>query len=563
MAAVAPAADQASELLQKLSLDSPPKTHDAVEASAPLPAQQGSSNHESSNRSPTPLPSEFVDPNMFYVASGYASPAYFYGGYDGSLDVWDLCQGYADTAYGTYAFSGSSIPAMAYDGQLYEAQQDQYPVPFFQPNAPTSATQTPRPPTSQGEVSIPVADQPPVPVDRAKTNTDGICNGDVKETDGRGTLRSGHQNPSLALNASYGMGGLLGGLHSTGYQDPRFGPGPDGSRPSYSNEQHRPATTCSLSSAATCNSKTSSGVHAPVPASGLGLVAPAPASRMHPANLSYGGNGLRNGFGYGFNGYGRRVGGRGGLTVDSKHRPRGRGNGSFASGGESQRGINELNRGPRACEYAKFFVIKSYSEDDIHKSIKYNVWASTAYGNKKLDAGYREAQGIAGGCPVFLFFSVSTRVVNASGQFVGVAEMVGPVDFNKTVEYWQQDKWIGCFPVEWRIVKDVPNSILKHITLENNDNKPVTNSQDTSVFFHLCGAGDAGDARTGPPNAQDFQGTHKHHVWWSGTTSRARVRGAEGGTDVSPTLQSVSVSADGPGVDKVGNGVASGVAIVS
>ena len=57
--------------------------------------------------------------------------------------------------------------------------------------------------------------------------------------------------------------------------------------------------------------------------------------------------------------------------------------------------------------------------------------------------------------------------------------MVGPVNFNKTLDYWQQDKWVGGFPVKWHIVKDVPNSILKHITLENNDNKPVTNSRDT------------------------------------------------------------------------------------
>lgn len=110
----------------------------------------------------------------------------------------------------------------------------------------------------------------------------------------------------------------------------------------------------------------------------------------------------------------------------------------------------------------------------MHKSIKYNVWASTPNGNKKLDAAYQEAQQNSGGCPVFLFFSVNT-----SGQFVGVAEMVGPVDFNKNVDYWQQDKWIGCFPVKWHIVKDVPNSLLKHITLENNENKPVTNSRDT------------------------------------------------------------------------------------
>ena len=69
--------------------------------------------------------------------------------------------------------------------------------------------------------------------------------------------------------------------------------------------------------------------------------------------------------------------------------------------------------------------------------------------------------------------------VNGSGQFCGVAEMIGPVDFDRSVDYWQQDKWSGQFPVKWHIVKDVPNNLLRHITLENNDNKPVTNSRDT------------------------------------------------------------------------------------
>ncbi|KAI3964498.1 hypothetical protein MKW92_005008 [Papaver armeniacum] len=127
---------------------------------------------------------------------------------------------------------------------------------------------------------------------------------------------------------------------------------------------------------------------------------------------------------------------------------------------------------------ALFFVIKSYSEDDIHKSIKYNVWASTPNGNKRLDSAYQDAQERMGAkksnCPVFLFFSV-----NASGQFCGVAEMVGPVDFNKNMDFWQQDKWNGFFPVKWHIIKDVPNPHFRHIILENNDNKPVTNSRDT------------------------------------------------------------------------------------
>ena len=69
--------------------------------------------------------------------------------------------------------------------------------------------------------------------------------------------------------------------------------------------------------------------------------------------------------------------------------------------------------------------------------------------------------------------------VNTSGQFVGLAEMVGRVDFNKTVEYWQQDKWISCFPIKWHIVKDIPSSLLKDIIPEYNENKPVTNSRDT------------------------------------------------------------------------------------
>ncbi|EXB29044.1 hypothetical protein L484_018461 [Morus notabilis] len=127
---------------------------------------------------------------------------------------------------------------------------------------------------------------------------------------------------------------------------------------------------------------------------------------------------------------------------------------------------------------AKFYVIKSYSEDDVHKSIKYDVWASTPNGNKKLDSSFHDAEAksseMGKNCPIFLFFSV-----NGSGQFVGIAEMIGQVDFNKDMDFWQVDKWSGFFPVRWHIVKDVPNTQLRHIILENNDNKPVTFTRDT------------------------------------------------------------------------------------
>ncbi|XP_055941569.1 YTH domain-containing family protein 3-like [Argiope bruennichi] len=117
----------------------------------------------------------------------------------------------------------------------------------------------------------------------------------------------------------------------------------------------------------------------------------------------------------------------------------------------------------------RFFIIKSYSEDDIHRSIKYSIWCSTEHGNKRLDQAFRETKGL-----VYLFYSV-----NGSGHFCGMAQMVSPVDYSSTANVWAQDKWKGQFKVKWIYVKDVPNSQLRHIRLENNENKPVTNSRDT------------------------------------------------------------------------------------
>ncbi|KAK7489384.1 hypothetical protein BaRGS_00019328 [Batillaria attramentaria] len=128
----------------------------------------------------------------------------------------------------------------------------------------------------------------------------------------------------------------------------------------------------------------------------------------------------------------------------------------------------EFNLNPKG---ARFFIIKSYSEDDIHRSIKYNIWCSTEHGNKRLDQAWREREGKG---PVYLIYSV-----NGSGHFCGIAQMLSPVDYNKNSGVWAQDKWKGQFEVKWVYVKDVPNSQLRHIRLENNENKPVTNSRDT------------------------------------------------------------------------------------
>jgi hypothetical protein len=73
----------------------------------------------------------------------------------------------------------------------------------------------------------------------------------------------------------------------------------------------------------------------------------------------------------------------------------------------------------------KFFVIKSFSAQDVYNSIIYKIWCSTESGNIKLNSAFKEPNG----GNVYLFFSV-----NGSGYFCGVAKMVSEVDFN-----WQPD----------------------------------------------------------------------------------------------------------------------------
>lgn len=140
--------------------------------------------------------------------------------------------------------------------------------------------------------------------------------------------------------------------------------------------------------------------------------------------------------------------------------------------------MNKFNFNPRELNLnmknARFFIIKSYSEDDIFRSIKYSSWTSTEHGNRRLNDAFSEQEKTGVKTPIYLLFSV-----NSSGHFCGVAEMKSKVDFDVETGIFVQDKWKGRFDVCWIYVKDVPNSTLRHIRLENNENKPVTNSRDT------------------------------------------------------------------------------------
>ncbi|XP_047317101.1 YTH domain-containing protein ECT4-like [Impatiens glandulifera] len=508
----APPADQTVEYLQKLTLDSESKPfevpNNAKKYSSVNSGILANGLNKPFERSSTPSRQDFVDPGYCFLPNAYPSPIYYGGGewddysYANSNGV-DVStgaynnngslmyqQGYGYAPYGAYHAPGSPVPTMVHDGQIYGPQHYQYPS-YYPSSAPTNGSYAPN--TLQAGLTAPAAaDQVPLPLETVKVNSNAT-NAGVNSLSVPKPHRPNYQN-SFLLDASVFPDGkskhvpVSHGNNFVNGRNPNLYP--------FSHLTPRPNSSMNQ----------------------------AGYDRMYPNNRIYGqyGNMFRTGGGYGIPNYERRINGRGWMGTDNRYKPRGRANGSFVPDSPYD-GLNELNRGPRAKGFknskdlepatiamkgqtnqlntvvsneeklsqldlgqyntedfpevyknAKFFIIKSYSEDDVHKSIKYGAWASTPNGNKKLDAAYREAQEVADGCPVFLFFSV-----NASGQFVGVTEMLSAVDFDKSLEYWQQDKWTGYFPVKWHIVKDIPNSLLKHIILANNEDKPVTNSRDT------------------------------------------------------------------------------------
>ncbi|KAK7364650.1 hypothetical protein VNO80_13390 [Phaseolus coccineus] len=516
METLSPSSDT-TNLLQNLSLDSEPKTTGVQE-----PAKK-------SGHGPAKGVSKPFNLNASFTPNGHPSTAYYYGGYDGQGDwnsysrymnlnggmtegVWGdgssylYHQGYGYTPYGAL---------MQHDDKFYGLQQYHYPSSYYQ--SPTSADGSfaaNKINAQPGKISTAVSDE--------HTPSSGVIN---NGSSGGVVNEDSTNNNGLKDFLSSSRPSLLNSNDST-YQRAGF---PDALI--FSDKKSNDGAKFGLSSPAVTVKKTSSqrnmAIPQPLPQSmsygSIHSSGPEPfygfMNGMYPSNAMYNqyGNTYRANSHIGPTTYGFRIG-----SLDNKLKAtNGRVNDHFK---KNMDGFGELNKGPRSGngsddksmkgpeavtllpegenlliksdnkesllipnkkQYdgedfsenysdAKFFVIKSYSEDDIHKSIKYNVWASTLNGNKKLDAAYHEAKEKPGDCPVFLLFSVNT-----SGQFVGLAEMVSPVDFGRTLEYWQQDRWTGCFSVKWHIIKDIPNSVLRHITLENNENKPVTNSRDT------------------------------------------------------------------------------------
>eukprot|EP00250_Pteridium_aquilinum_P009709 c18876_g1_i1 orf=465-2516(+) len=536
------AADNVADLLQNLKVDAQAQPNSTVGAQEAGLDPSGTSVADASS-----LHAGYVgiDGGIYYALP--PSHGYYVGGYDYPVSDWEEYSRNAGSesadAQNAGAFNESTPlvyhpSGLAYnpqhvyapytagasmrgDGQLYGPHGYSYAAHLYQQSLPSNSP--------FGPSSGPANFETPT-VSTRESSSDRMANTVASGNNGPSGTRAGYMGYPSGL---YGRGVLPVSAPSSGSQDVRVGyegtrigtPWSDSSKVAEGQQRH------SLSSLSTSGPN----VRPLAP-----LLPHFPSSQPHRPRIGV--PSTAGAVGRGFQSSTRIYSGAtnaGRLGIPSVWEPRGsgrhwyaferektwgRGIGMLSNGSPSWDILNEQNRGPRttrgryqrtapsavryvrteganamlepaldkeqynrpdfvtAYDNAKYFIIKSYSEDDIHKSIKYSVWASTVNGNRKLDAAYREAQSPSGSSPLFLFFSV-----NASGQFCGVAEMVGPVDFNKNLEFWQQDKWTGRIPVKWHIVKDVPNSQFRHIILENNDNKPVTNSRDTQEVLSSQG----------------------------------------------------------------------------
>ena len=107
--------------------------------------------------------------------------------------------------------------------------------------------------------------------------------------------------------------------------------------------------------------------------------------------------------------------------MQGQRSPSGRGSGSRGAGVAQ----DEYNLPGFITRYAnaKFFVIKSYSKENLLSSIRHGVWKKTSMVNQNLNAAYTLAassleQMVEGGassasssnCHIFLLFSASSSI---------------------------------------------------------------------------------------------------------------------------------------------------------
>lgn len=98
-----------------------------------------------------------------------------------------------------------------------------------------------------------------------------------------------------------------------------------------------------------------------------------------------------------------------------------------------------------------FVVVTSSSADDIHKSMKYGIWASTKDGNSTLMRKFTQRKkGLL--TDVLVLFRVRDEK-----RFVGCARLLSNyIEEQQYDLWWERVEWKGLFVVQWLFAKNMP-----------------------------------------------------------------------------------------------------------
>ncbi|TMW57206.1 hypothetical protein Poli38472_003131 [Pythium oligandrum] len=132
----------------------------------------------------------------------------------------------------------------------------------------------------------------------------------------------------------------------------------------------------------------------------------------------------------------------------------------------------ELVRDVFTTSICRCFILKSFSDANLHKSLKYGIWSSTYAHNMMLDQVFQS--DFSAVRPVLFFFSVC-----GTKHFNGIARMTSKVRTDVKFQLWEKTKYEGFFHLEWLLVKDVPNYLLTDIKMSNTPTKKsITSCRD-------------------------------------------------------------------------------------
>jgi hypothetical protein len=115
---------------------------------------------------------------------------------------------------------------------------------------------------------------------------------------------------------------------------------------------------------------------------------------------------------------------------------------------------------PSKYKDANFFIIRSKQMEDIHKAIKYGVWTSSSFNNKKFaDAWFTQV-------PVIFLFTIMK-----TSRFVGIAKVEDRPMFWQEFPYWGEiGRWKGVIKIKFLYVRDlyfdkIPGNLVDDATV--------------------------------------------------------------------------------------------------